>query len=174
VKLPRQIRKTHRAQGYAVVLFTVGDCTFAIGASAVNEIQGLQELEPIGAELRVARFGKVRHTLLREGRRYWVVDSNIHFHVTETTSTRVLLLADSPVALKVDGIVRMAEIARIIPLPQSFCGEERNWYMGLALVDGNVVPVLNPNAFLTHFDMTALEAAIPPPIVDGDMAGALV
>ncbi len=128
---------------------------FAIGAATVNEIQSLQGMQSIGSQPR--QFGKVRHTITREGHRYWVVDGNVHFGMMPTHSTRVLLLGSAPVGLKVDAIVRMTEIPRVLPLPEAFSGEERQWYLGLALVDGAVVPVLNPDSFLSHYDLTALE-----------------
>jgi chemotaxis signal transduction protein len=164
VRLPRYKKRAQRATGYPVILFTIGDNMFAIGAANVNEIQGLQEMHAIGAQPR--QFGKVRHTITREGHRYWVVDGNVHFGMMPTHSTRVLLLGSSPVALKVDGIVRMTEIPRVLPLPQAFHGEERNWYIGLALVDSTVVPVVNPEAFLSHYEMSALEQSVPAVVDD--------
>ncbi len=155
MRLARNKKKAQRAAGYPVILFTIGDSLFAIGAAAVIEIQSLQGMQPIGEQPR--QFGKVRHTITREGRRYWVVDGNVHFAMMPTHNTRVLLLDDIPVALKVDGIVRMTEIGRVLPLPHAFHGEERNWYRGLALLDETVVPVVNPSALLSHYDMTALE-----------------
>jgi chemotaxis signal transduction protein len=161
VRLPRHKKRVERAAGYPVILFTIGDNLFAIGAAAVNEIQSLQGLQPLGAQPR--QFGKVRHTIIREGRRYWVVDGNIHFGMLPTRSTRVLLLGSVPVALKVDAIVRMTEVQRVLPLPQAFQGEERNWYTGLSLVDETVVPVVSPDAFLSHYDMTTLESLAAEP-----------
>jgi len=159
VRLPRYKKRAQRASGYPVILFTIGDNMFAIGAANVNEIQSLQGLKPIGGHPR--QFGKVRHTVTREGHRYWVVDGNVHFGMMPTHSTRVLLLGSSPVALKVDAIVRMTEIARVLPLPRAFQGEERNWYIGLAIVDDSLVPVVNPESFLSHYDMSALEQSFP-------------
>ncbi len=158
MRLPRQKKKIQRATGFPVILFTIGDNTFAIGAATVNEIQSLQGMQSIGSQPR--QFGKVRHTITREGHRYWVVDGNVHFGMMPTHSTRVLLLGSVPVGLKVDAIVRMTEIARVLPLPEAFSGEERQWYLGLALVDGTVVPVLNPDSFLSHYDLTSLEQSI--------------
>jgi len=158
VRLARHKKKQPRVSGYPVILFTIGDNLFAIGAAAVNEIQSLQGMQDIGSHPR--QFGKVRHTITREGRRYWVVDGNVHFGIMPTYSTRVLLLGESPVAVKVDGIVRMTEVQRVLALPQAFTGEERNWYRGLALVDETVVPVVNPEAFLSHYDMVALEQVV--------------
>jgi hypothetical protein len=71
------------------------------------------------------------------------------------------MLAESPVALKVDAIVRMAEMTKMLPLPRSFQGDERNWYLGLMVMNDTVVPVVNPASFLSHFEMNALEAAVP-------------
>lgn len=159
MRLSRNKKRVQRASGYPVILFTIGDNLFAIGASSVNEIQSLQGMQAIGENPR--QFGKVRHTLTREGRRYWVVDGNVHFGMMPTHSTRVLLMGASPVAFKVDAIVRMTEVQKVLPLPQAFHGAERNWYTGLALLDGTVVPVLNPEAFLSHYDMAALEQNMP-------------
>ncbi len=155
MRLPRYKKKVQRANGLPVILFTIGDNTFAIGAAAVNEIQSLQGMQTIGTQPR--QFGKVRHTITREGRQYWVVDGNVHFGMMPTHSSRVLLLGGSPVAVKVDGIVRMTEVPRVLPLPNAFQGEERHWYLGLALVDDSVVPVVSPDAFLSHYDLTSLE-----------------
>ena len=164
MRLPRHKKKVQRASGYPVILFTIGDNLFAIGAAAVNEIQSLEGMQAIGEHPR--QFGKVRHTIIREGRRYWVVDGNIHFGMMPTHSTRVLLLDANPVALKVDGIVRMTEVPRVLPLPQAFQGDERNWYVGLALVDEIVVPVVSPEAFLSHYDLMALEQSSPTRVAD--------
>jgi chemotaxis signal transduction protein len=168
--LTRQHRRKHRPQGQPVILFVVGECVFAIAASAVTEIQGLQDLKPIESQL--ARFGKVHNTVVRDGRRYWVVDANLHFQMQASQSSRVLLLAESPVAVKVDSIVRMAEIGRLLPLPQSFQGDERNWYLGLALIDTNVVPVVNPGSFLSHYGLNELEMSVDVPLAAEQAAGA--
>ena len=155
MRLTRQKKRVQRAAGFPVILFTIGEQLFAIDAALVNEIQSLQGLQPLGTQPR--QFGKVRHTVTREGRRYWVVDGNVHLGMMPTHSTRVLLLDHTPVALKVDAIVRMTEISRVLALPHAFHGEERHWYKGLALIDGTVVPVINADSLLSHYDMTALE-----------------
>jgi chemotaxis signal transduction protein len=164
VRLPRYKRRVQRSAGLPVILFTVGDHLFAIGAAGVNEIQNTDGLQPLKGPSW--QFSKVRHTLVRETRRYWVVDANIHFGMMPTRNTRVLLLDGSPVALKVDSIVRMTEVAKVLPLPQSFTGEERNWYQGLTLIDDTVVPVVNPEALLSQYDMTALEQSATPLVTE--------
>ncbi|HWR13220.1 MAG TPA: chemotaxis protein CheW [Terriglobales bacterium] len=145
--------------GQQVILFKVDGTTFAIAASSVNEIQSLEDLKSLGTAGR--RFGKVHHTVERDGRKYWVVDANIHFGLLPTHSSRVLLLAEYPVAVKVDGIDRMTEIARVLPLPQAFKGDECSWYLGLTLIEGQVIPVVNPAAFLSNFELGALESMVP-------------
>jgi chemotaxis signal transduction protein len=154
---------------HPVILFVVGECTFAIRASGVAEIQSLQEMKP----LEGVQFGKVHHTITREGHRYWVVDLNIHFGMPESPSSRVMMLSDSPIALKVDAIVRMTDMTKLLPLPQSFRGDERNWYVGLTVMHGAVIPVVNPASFLTHFDMNALESAAPAHASAAETAGAM-
>jgi chemotaxis signal transduction protein len=172
VRLTRQNRHKHRGpQMHPVILFVVGEHTFAILASAVIEIQALQEMQPLMSH--AFRYSKVHHTITRDGRRYWVVDANIHFSMMPTQSTRVLMLAETPVALKVDAIVRMAEMAKMLPLPDSFTGDERNWYLGLTLMNGTVVPVVNPSSFLSHFDMNALEASALVPVRSNAAIGAM-
>lgn len=151
MKLRRQNRRRLRAQGNPVIVFTIGNTTFAISASSVSEIQDLQHMKPFGS------IGKVRNTIEREGRRYWVVDANAHFHMLPTNSSRVLLLRETPVAVKVDGIERMTEVSRLLALPNAFQGDERHWYLGLALLGDKVVPVVNPDSFLSHFELTGLE-----------------
>lgn len=163
----RQSRRKHRVQGQPVILFTIGETTFAIAASAVNEIQGIEGMKSTG------HFGKVRHTLQRDGRRYWVVDANVHFGLLPTHSTRVLLLTEFPIAVKVDAIVRMGEMTRLLPLPRAFQGDEHNWYVGLALIDGKVIPVVNPAGFLSHYDLNALEDGKPIPVAAAELAGVM-
>jgi chemotaxis signal transduction protein len=71
-----------------------------------------------------------------------------------------MLLRHTPVAVKVDGIERMQEIHSIQALPEAFKGEERNWYRGLTLIDGQVVPVVRSEAFLTKAEVTLLKAGM--------------
>jgi hypothetical protein len=67
-------------------------------------------------------------------------------------------MRNSSVALMVDGIDRMMQISAVINMPQAFVGEERNWYRGLAVMNGKVVPVVNPECFLNKGEMAVLEA----------------
>jgi hypothetical protein len=48
----------------------------------------------------------------------------------------------------------MAEVGALHPLPQAFCGKEREWYRGLVVLGEGaaeqVVPMVEPEAFLSR------------------------
>lgn len=94
---------------------------------------------------------KVRFRLVREGKTYWVIEASEHFRMATSRSSRVLVLRNANTAVLVERIDRMAEIGVILPLPRTFHGEERNWYRGLAILDGSshpvAVPVVNADSF---------------------------
>ncbi|MGH9554803.1 MAG: chemotaxis protein CheW [Terriglobales bacterium] len=144
----RRQRNPRRSE--SVILFAVGGTTFAIAAAAVEEIRGPQGLRPLACDAARGSLAKVRHTLERAGRTFFVVDAAFHFETPRVAPTRLLMLRNSPVAVAVDGIDRMAEIQRLYPLPAAFRGDERRWYRGLALIGGRVVPVVDPEMFLTR------------------------
>jgi chemotaxis signal transduction protein len=64
------------------------------------------------------------------------------------------------VALAVDSIERMMTLPRIHGLPNAFHGDERTWYRGLTVVDGRVVPVVNPGAVLNSAELMVLDSAV--------------
>jgi chemotaxis signal transduction protein len=111
------------------------------------------------------QLGKVRHTLEHDRQPYYVVDSNLLYHMLPSRHGRVMLLhplkkLKSRIALAVDSIERMLTLSRILPLPCAFSGEERLWYRGLAVVDGNVIPVVDPAAILSEAEMMVLDASM--------------
>jgi len=146
--------------GEAVILFASAGITFAISAAAVDEIRNTSGLEPLRAGHLGPKFSKFKYTLERDGRTYFVVDANEHFHALPTRHTRLLVLRASPTAILVDGIDRMTEIASLHALPRAFAGDERNWYRGLAVLKDSVVPVVNADAFLSRAECTILKAAV--------------
>jgi len=138
-----------------MILFSVCGYSFAIAATAIDEIRevtGLQEFS--------SRLAKVNHILERQGRHYFVVDAATHFRMMADASTRLMILRNSPVAVIVDAIDRMQEIQSIHALPEGFHGEERIWYRGLTLLKGKVVPVVRSDVFLTKAEVTLLNAAL--------------
>ena len=91
----------------------------------------------------------------RNKKNYLVVDANLHFHTPPTQATRILVLRNSSVAVLVDSIDRMCELTAVRKLPQAFSGEERQWYRGLTVVEDKLIPVVNPQAFLSKAESAA-------------------
>jgi len=143
-----------------VILFVVGGVTFAIAASAIEEIRELSGLQAVSPELSHQKLAKVTHTLERQGKSYFVVKAADKLRMLSTQPARLLVLRNLPVAVMVDGIDRMQEIHSIHALPEAFSGEERRWYRGLTLIKGKVVPVVRADAFLSKAEVTLLSAAL--------------
>ncbi len=144
--------------GEQVILFAIGNYTFACAANSVDEIRALDGLQPVAGVFAHSRLARVKFTLEREGKTYFVVDSNLHFHILPSKATRLLVMRDIRVAVLVDSIDRMAEIPVIHPLPRAFTGEERNWYRGMAIIGQDVIPVINPATFLSRAELAIVEA----------------
>lgn len=160
MKLTRTHRKGTSRHGEAVILFNLANTTFAIAANSVEEIRATDALRPVPPGFAHARCPKIKHLLEREGKTYFVVEANLHFKILPSKATRVLLLRASEVAVLVDGIDRMAEISVLHGLPRAFEGEERFWYRGLALIGEQVVPVINPDCFVSKTEMSVLKSSL--------------
>jgi chemotaxis signal transduction protein len=140
-------------RGEPMILFAVGPNTFAIAASEVDEIRDLHDVTPIKTAVGYAR---VKSTLRRAKRDYFVIDAASHFQMLPSKVARLLVLRNHPVAVTADSIDRMTDISVVQPLPTAFRGLERTWYRGLAVLDGSVVPVVNPAAFLSESEAAEL------------------
>lgn len=132
-----------------VILFSVSGQKFAIAAGAVNEIRSCEGLQEFTLGGVTEKLDKLRYTLERSGTTYFVVDSGRHFRLRSSTRGRVLILRNSAAAILVDATDRMVDIFTLHALPHAFTGEERQWYRGLAVIAGDVIPVVNPAAFLS-------------------------
>jgi hypothetical protein len=143
-----------------VILFSVAGYKFAIAAGAVKEIRGMEGLHAFTLGGISARVNKLKYTLERGGATYFVVEANAHFHLSPSTPGRVLVLRNLSTAVLVDSTDRMTEISALHALPRAFTGEEREWYRGLAVVGGEVVPVVNPGSFLSKSDQEILSAGL--------------
>lgn len=143
-----------------VILFSVGGFKFAIAAGAVKEIRGTSGLRDFTQSGIAARIDKLRFTLERGGITYFVVDARRHFHLAQSSPGRVLVLHDSRTAVLVDSTDRMMDISTLHALPRAFTQDERDWYRGLAVVNGEVVPVVNPGAFLSKGEQDVLRAGL--------------
>jgi chemotaxis signal transduction protein len=153
----RKVAPTHED----VILFSVGGMTFAIYASAVDEIRNLDGMSPFRASF-AARLNKVKHTLVRENKdpdqTYFVVDAAAHLGLEKSSPGRLMVMRAVKAAVLVDAIDRMTQIATVHALPHAFTGKEREWYRGLAVVNGRVVPVVKEESFLTRGEVAALAA----------------
>jgi chemotaxis signal transduction protein len=151
---PRKpLANTHR--GEPMILFAVGPYTFAIAASEVDEIRDLHDVAPLHVAVG---YSRVKSKLRRAKRDYFVVDAASHFQMLPSKAARLLVLRNHFVAVTADSIDRMTDIAVIQSLPSAFRGLERTWYRGLAVLDGNVVPVVNPAAFLSDEEAADIRA----------------
>lgn len=153
--------RANSQKGETAILFSLSGYRFAIAAGAVDEIRPLAGLKQFQPTVTDPRFAKVKHILERQGRRYFVIDTCALFRVPPSDASRLLLLRNVSAAVMVDSIEQMHEIERIHALPPAFAGEERNWYRGVALIRGKVVPVVNVDAFLTRAEAVLLSAMAP-------------
>ena len=142
-----------------VVLFYVANQMFAIAADSVQEIRSTDSLAGAANEIENPELPKVRHTINRSGRIYYVVNAAQHFGLPVTRPALVLILRQFRAAVLVDRIDRMAEIPGVFPLPLAFTGEERRWYRGLAYLDDSVIPVIEPTGFLAPQEFQQLDRA---------------
>ena len=156
----QDVAKTRRSRAAeAVILFCIGNQTFAIAAEAVQEIRSTDSLAGAAVEIEQADVPKVRHLVERGHRTYYVVSGCGHFGLRVTRPTLVLILRQIRAAVLVDSIERMAEIQNVYALPQGFQGDERQWYRGLAYLEDRVIPVINPAGFLTAEEFGRLDIA---------------
>jgi chemotaxis signal transduction protein len=102
----------------------------------------------------------VKYTLERQHRTYFVIDAGAQFRMKPGKPTRLLLMRRMAAGVLVDEIDQMQEIGSIHQLPSAFTGEERNWYRGLAVVKGRVVPVVRPECFLSKAEASVLSAGV--------------
>lgn len=142
-----------------VILFSVAHQTFAIAAEAVQEIRSTDSFAGAAVDFDQQEVSKVRHTVERARRTYYVVNAGMHFSLPLTRPTLVLILRQIRAAILVDRIERMTEISTVHALPRGFTGAERNWYRGLAYLDDLVFPVIQPGGFLTADEFQRLDRA---------------
>jgi chemotaxis signal transduction protein len=142
----------------SVILFTVAGFRFAIAAGAVGEIRSMDGLEHFSGVAGHKAVARVDYTLQCKGVTFFVVSAARHFHLPPAKPSRVLVLRHTAVALLVDSTDRMMEISLLHSLPLAFQGEERSWYRGLAILNGETLPVVNPAAFLSRGEVAVLRA----------------
>jgi chemotaxis signal transduction protein len=147
-----------------IILFRAGGQLFAISSASVQEVRSIDSVTSTGRVVSHPDIPKVQHFVQRGEASLYVVNAAMHFGLPPATPAApatpalVFVLRRTRTALLVDGIDRMANMTRLQALPQSFCHEERDWYRGLTALDQSVIPVINPDGFLTADELFALDA----------------
>src|SRR5580693_1583102 len=126
-----------------VILFSVGNHSFAIAADAVQEIRSTDSRSGTATEIGNSEIEKVQHMLKHARHSLYVVNARIHFGLPASRPTLVMILRGIRVAVLVDRIERMAEVSFMHQLPQAFVGLERKWYRALAYMGDRVIPVVH-------------------------------
>jgi chemotaxis signal transduction protein len=147
-----------------VIVFEVAGRTLAIPAGDVLEIRSTDSLAGEATPFAPEEFPWIGHILEREGAPHYVVNLCALFRLARTRPTLLLFLRGGRVALLVDRIERMDAISWIFALPRAFRGEERNWYLGLALFEDCVMPMLNARGILRPEQLAQLDAQAPLPV----------
>jgi chemotaxis signal transduction protein len=150
-------------RGEPAILFSVGHQMFAISAQTVQEIRSTDGLAGEASEIKAPLLASVRHTLEHGRRNLYVVNACAHFDLPVARPALVLILRKIRVAVLVDRIERMADIPALYPLPKVFRGHERRWYRGLTYVDDQVIPVVDPQGFISAPEFEQLDRANVPP-----------
>lgn len=127
---PKPRREQLSNRGEAALLFSAGQHRLAIAASVLQEI---------------------RHGRRQDASRLETVPTVSAGTILETPLTHgegLLILRETQVAVRVDNMECMIEIRALHPLPHAFVGRERRWYRGLVLLGEDVIPLVNPDAFV--------------------------
>jgi chemotaxis signal transduction protein len=147
-----------------IILFRVAGQIFAVSSASVQEVRGVDSLAGVSAEINQPAIRKVRHVLHRGDKSVYVVNTAAHFGLPASSAGLVFVLRKTRTALLVDAMDRMATMTRLQALPLAYCREERQWYRGLTALDQLVIPVVNPEGFLTPEEFALLDASpLPPP-----------
>ena len=154
-----------------IILFRVSGQLFAVSSGSVQEVRSVDSLAGSAAEITAPGLSKVRHIVRRGDKSLFVVNGALHFGLPVTPGLLVFVLRRTRTALLVDGIEKMSTMTRLQALPQAFCNEERTWYRGVTALDQNVIPVVNPEGFLTSEEIALLEESLAPAASGVNTAG---
>ena len=142
-----------------IILFRVSGQTFAISSASVQEVRSVDNIAGMAQELPDSTIRKVRHSIRRGDRTLYIVNAALHFGLQPQAAALVFFLRRTRTALLIDGIEKMTTMCRLQALSLAFQGEERNWYRGLTALDQAVIPVVQPEGFLSLAELTLLESA---------------
>jgi chemotaxis signal transduction protein len=145
-----------------IIVFRLCGQFFAVSSASVQEVRSKDSLSGASTEINVPGLRKVRQVLRRGDKSLFIVNASLHFDLPLSQGTLVFVLRKTRTALLVDGIEKMTAMTRLQALPQAFCHEERLWYRGLTAIEQSVIPVVNPEGFLSPEELGTLDAALPP------------
>jgi chemotaxis signal transduction protein len=154
-----------------IILFRVSGQLFAVSSGSVQEVRSVDSLAGSAAEITAPGLKKVRHIVRRGEKSLFVVNAALHFGLPVTAGLLVFVLRRTRTALLIDGIEKMTTMTRLQALPQAYCNEERIWYRGVTALEQNVIPVVNPEGFLTSEELALLEMSQTPAATDVKNAG---
>jgi len=143
-----------------IILFRVSGQLFAISSASVQEVRSVDSLSGSAVELTLPNLRKVRHVIRRGDKNLYVVNGAAHFGLPLSPAALVFVLRRAKTALLIDGIEKMSSMTRLQALPRAFCHEERGWYRGLTALDQTVIPVVNPDGFLSDEELGLLDESV--------------
>jgi chemotaxis signal transduction protein len=158
-----QFAATHKAphvRTEQIILFRSSTQVFAISSASVQEVRSVDSLAGSPMEIEEPSVPKVRHVFRRGEQNLYVVNGAVHFGLRPSPASLIFLLRRARTALLIDGIEKMTTMTRLQALPAAFCHEERVWYRGLTVLDQSVIPVVNPEGFLTTDELFLLDALV--------------
>jgi len=142
-----------------IILFRVSGQTFAISSASVQEVRSVDNIAGMAQDLPESTIRKVRHSIRRGDRTLYIVNAALHFGLPPQPASLVFFLRRTRTALLIDGIEKMTTMSRLQALSLAFQGDERTWYRGLTALDQTVIPVVQPDGFLSLQELTLLESA---------------
>lgn len=151
--------KASAARTEQIILFRVSGQLFAISSASVQEVRSVDSLAGGATAIPNPTLRKVRHVIRRGDKSLFVVNGAVHFGLPVAPAALVFVLRRTKTALLIDGIEKMTTMTRLQALPLAFCHEERGWYRGLTALDQSVIPVVNPEGFLSQEELEMLIAS---------------
>jgi chemotaxis signal transduction protein len=152
--------KTPHVRTEQIILFRSSTQVFAISSASVQEVRSVDSLAGSPMEIEEPSLPKVRHVFRRGEQNLYVVNGAVHFGLRPSPASLIFLLRRARTALLIDGIEKMTTMTRLQALPAAFCHEERVWYRGLTVLDQSVIPVVNPEGFLTTDELFLLDTLV--------------
>lgn len=138
-------KPAHSDVSEVMILFWLGNHKFAMSANDVKEVR---EYDAVWVRSQSAEKTRCKVISLAE-----------QLGMTGCKPERILLLCGTDAAALVVGAVdKMVAAGRVLPLPLVFRGREREWYSGLLILNGEVVPLIHGKGFALQAKSPELRA----------------